>query len=143
MSNYASENKFRKDKVFENTFEEIQKSLYNVSTYLPFPEQTCVCFSDASGKYFGGVLFSVDNRAMINDLKGSIIDEKAIDRSKVSDTVYSILKNHPIDWINELTPISSSHSLIRIFCQYANIIDTIMWEPDILKEKIQQCIFHM
>ena len=143
MSNYASEGKFKRDKVFDDTFEEIQKSLYNVSTFLPFPEQTCVCFSDASGKYFGGVLFSVNNRAIMNDLKGSIIDENKVERSKVSDTVNSILKDHPIDWINELTPISSSHSLIKIFCQYANIIDTIVWEPDVLKKKIEEEIFHL
>ena len=66
LGKYSSNAKFKKDKQFIDTFKELQNSLADISTFLPFKEQTCVIFTDASKGHYGGVLFSVANEGIVN-----------------------------------------------------------------------------
>ena len=143
LGRYSSEGKFVKDKQFIETFNELKISLAEISTYLPFKEQTCVIFTDASKGHYGGVLFSVSNEGIVNNLSNSLIDEKLVNRNNNNLTSLKVIQNHPLEWVKNLQPVSNSKSLVRILCHHINFLDTVAWEPAILKGKIQECIYHL
>ena len=80
LNDYASENKFKKDENFSNIFTELIGSLHDLSVQLPFQDSTLLLFSDSSAHSYGGVLLSVNNQVLYNNLKGSTLEEKEIDR---------------------------------------------------------------
>ena len=105
MNEYASEKRFEPNKHFSNLFKELINSLENLSVQLPFQDTTLVLFSDSSGSSYGGILLSINNEALYNNLKGSVIDEADLNHVENCSIDLKSIEKHNTVWIRRLQPL--------------------------------------
>ena len=137
LSEYSSADKFTPDANFTALFNDLKKQLVDIAVDLPFEDGTNILFTDASGLMAGGILLNMRNVIVDIDGKHSLLD--CPKREENLQEFESRIKESPVDWVRECTPLMARNSLLELLYEYTCIlresrIDRGTFENDIIDQ---------